>query len=172
MLTSLGRPALLLAWLSTRGHRSELSTPRCQSGPVHHSGLSTLRVRHTRASLKGSAPTGIAQGNSRRLCLAAGLSTSPSPPFFALRSGAGLQAEPGGWPWVHRFVWLSSPTLGCLQSPAICLPGEDTLPDLLSAELFFCFNSCLGRGRGSLLAAQACPAPSAATRHRPAEQNG
>lgn len=135
-------------------------------------GLSTIGAQHTWILLgaqhaQSSAHAGITQGNSRWLCRAAGLRASPRPPLFALRGGVGLQAVPGVWPCVHRFVWLSSPTFGCLQSPM----GEDTLPDLLSPELLLCFNSCLRRGHGPLLATQPCPSLSRATRHQPAEQN-
>lgn len=44
----------------------------------------------------------------------------------------GLQAAPGVWPWVYGFVWLSSPTPGCFQSPV----REDALPDLLPPSCF------------------------------------
>lgn len=145
MLTSLGRPTLLLAplraqrpWASLGPEHTEVSLgaqhPQVSLRAEHTWAL--LDPRHTRASLRA-----ILAGCTVLL----GSRPAVDSPLFAIRGGVGLQAAPGVWPWVHRFVWLSSPTPGCLQS----LVGEDALPDLLPPALFFCFNSCLGRGHGS-----------------------
>lgn len=82
----------------------------------------SVGAQHTQASL-GAVPTGCAVL----------LGSGPAPgSLFALRGGVDLQAVPSLWPCEHGFVWFSSPTPGCLQSPM----GEDTLPDLLTPWSF------------------------------------
>lgn len=102
---------------------------------AHHAGVSH-RAQGTgvpwgpahRGVTWGSAQPGITQGTSHWPCCAAGLRASPWGPLFALRGGVDLQAVPSVWPCVHGFVWFSSPTPGCLQTPM----AEETLPDLLT----------------------------------------